>query len=293
VVRNVVDLRPRGASRRSSDRRYEWWLAQDGIEIAALGAPSDGAPASQDGWLAFARPAFVRCAVLDGATSPASAATYCGLDAATWAAQVSRASLLADDDIAACLWRANKMLHDPTALRAGARPQAAVVVADIRARWDGDASAQVVRASDCLAFARYGPRWVSLFPGPRLTADAAQVWDAWCDTHPEASEQRRADAEDRALGAPAAWRTAAIGRFAELRLETADADGFDEMLLASAAAGITIDDLERLDDVDQLETFDRHGGTRNHARGDATIVRWRRVDAPNPHHPSRRSRAVR
>jgi hypothetical protein len=249
-------------------------------------SPSGHAAASQDAWLALTRAPMLRLAAIDGATPPPAAPTFCGLDAATWAAQVTRASLLADDDVAACLWRANRMLHDPTLLRAGARPQAAVVVADIRSRWDGDASAQVVRASDCVAFARYGNRWSSLFPQPRLTAEAAQMWDAWCDTHRGASPRQRADAEDRALDAPAAWRTAAIGRFAEPLLECTEIEGFDELVLASDGARLELDYLDELDEwLDGLRRWEREKQADGKRHDDATVLRWRRVDASK--HPSR------
>jgi hypothetical protein len=286
VARNVVDLRSRRAPAAPPDDWYEWGLVHDGAEVAVYDSPSGCAPASQDAWLALARSPGLRLAVIDGATPPPVAPSFCGLDAATWAAQVTRASLLADDDTAACLWRANKMLHDPTSVRAGARPQAAVVVADVRMRWDGDAYAQIVRASDCVAFARYGSRWSRLFPEPRLSEDAAQVWDAWCDTHRDATDRQRAIAEDRALGAPAAWRTAAVGRFAEPLLECAEAEGFDELVLASDGARLEVDYLDDLDEwLDGLRGWEREkpAGAKRH--DDATVLRWRRLYAPN--HPSR------
>jgi hypothetical protein len=278
VTRNVVELRPRRAAAAPPGSWYEWWLEHEGDAIVVFDSPSGLADASQDAWLAVPHGGRLRLAVLDGATPPPGAAMFCGLDAATWAAQVTRAVLLADDDIAACLWRANRVLHDPGSLRVGARPQAAVVAADVRRRWDGDAFAHVARASDCVAFARHGRRWSTLFPLPRLTTEAAQVWSAWCATHPAATAARRAEAEDRALGSPAAWRTAAIGRFADPLLECTQVEGFDELVLASDGARLGVEHLDDLEGwLDALRAWERVNDDIDGKRhDDVTVVRWRR-----------------
>ncbi|MCU1430462.1 MAG: hypothetical protein JWL83_4462 [Actinomycetia bacterium] len=290
MARNVVDLRSRRAPAAPPDRWFEWCLEHDGAEVAVVESPSGHGPGSHDAWLTLGRDAGLRLAAIDGASVPTSPA-FCGLDAATWAAQVTRASLLAEDDLAVCLWRANRNLFDPSFGRAGARAQAAVAVADIRARWDGDAHAKVVRASDCTVFARFGRRWVDVFPAPCVTAEAAQVWDAWCATHATANARDRAEAQDRALGAPEAWRTAAIGRFAEPLLECKEIEGFDELVLASGGARLDVARLDELDEwLDGLRRWERTAprGAKvsDDVHDDATVLRWRRPDAPLPH-PSR------
>jgi hypothetical protein len=284
MARNVVELRPRRLPASPPDHWYEWWLEHDGAEIVVVESPSGHAPATQDAWLALGREGGLRLAAIDGATPPPGAPAFCGLDAATWAAQVTRASLLANDDVAVCLWRANRSLFDPGQASAGARPQAAVAVADIRVRWDGDPHAEVVRASDCVAFARFGSRWKALFPNDRLTAEAAQVWDAWCATHRGASARERAEAEDRALGAPDAWRTAAIGRLAEPRLEWVEVEGFDELVLASDGARVDLARLDALDEwLDGLRRWERTQPYIDKMHDDATVVRWRRPEVPLSH----------
>jgi hypothetical protein len=281
LTRNVVELRPRRAPAAPPDCWYEWWLEHEGDDIVVFDSPSGLADASQDAWLAVAHGGRLRLAVIDGATPPPGAPMFCGLDAATWAAQVTRAALLADDDIAACLWRANRTLHDPASLRAGARPQAAAVAADVRTRWDGDAFAHVARASDCVAFARHGRRWTALFPLPRLTTEAAQVWSAWCATHADATTVKRAEAEDRALGSPAAWRTAAIGRFADPLLECTQVEGFDELVLASDGARLGVEQLDDLEAwLDALRSWERGHDVDGKRHDDVTVVRWRRGEPP-------------
>src|SRR5689334_11045059 len=156
MARNVVDLRPRRSPAEPPDRWFDWRFEHHGADVTVVESPSGLAPTSQDAWLALAGgagvggPGALRLAAFDGATPPPSAPRRCGIDAATWAAQVTRAALHADDDIAVCLWRANRTLFDGNIASAGARPQSAVVVADVRMRWDGDPHAQVVRASDCV-----------------------------------------------------------------------------------------------------------------------------------------------
>jgi hypothetical protein len=290
MARNVVELRPRRASADPPDRWFEWRFEHDGAEVTVIESPSGTAPASQDAWLALGGAGELRVAALDGATPPPGAPMFCGLDGATWGAQVTRAALHSEDDIAVCLWRANRSLFDASITRAGARPQAAVVVADVRMRWDGDAHAQLVRASDCVAFARHGRRWTPVFPNARLVDDAAQVWDAWCVSHPNATPHERADAEDRALGTPSAWRTAAVGRFAEPLLERAEIEGFDELVLASDGARLELDRLDELDSwLDGLRRWERCAPPDPRVvkiHDDATVVRWRRIDDAFDH-PSR------
>jgi len=285
MARNVVELRPRRAPA-APPAWYECWLEHDGAEVVVLEAASRTAGSgSRNAWLTRRRVDGIRLAVIDGgrgAASPAAPAHSCGLDAPAWAAQVSRAALHADDDIAVCLWRANRALHEPAVGRAGERAQAAVVAADLRVRIDGALRATVVRAGDCVAYARRGHRWTALFEDACIAFEAAQVLDAWHATHRDATGRERHAAEERALGSPNAWRTAAIGRFAEPLVEWVDIEGCDELVLANAPAQL---DSARLDDLGAWIDGHHIPHDPNVSHGDdALIVRWQRVD---DRHPSR------
>jgi hypothetical protein len=285
MARNVIELRPRRSPAFPPERWYEWSLEHDGAEVDVFETSANQGPASHNAWVALRRGPALRVAAIDGVTASSAGDHYCGLDAAAWAAQVTRAALLADDDAPVCLWRANRTLHDPSVTRAGARPQAAAVVGDIRTRWDGDATAHLARASGASAYARFGSRWAELFPTPPLTDAAAQVWDAWRATHRDASARERAAAEERALGAPAAWRTAAIGRFAEPLIECTDVEGFDELILVCGSAHLELEQLDALDDwLEALRRFERATPS---GKGNVTVVHWRQADAHRRSHPSR------
>jgi hypothetical protein len=127
-VRNVLELPPAPTDRPTAV------VEHGAAEVAAFDASGRSA-----NWLVLTHGPHLRLAVLDGEAH---------------AAEVTRSSLRTDDDIDACVRQASKMLH-------GHAP--AAVVADVRTRWDGDASARVVRVQRGAAFARFGDRWTSLF----------------------------------------------------------------------------------------------------------------------------------
>jgi hypothetical protein len=161
---------------------FSRWRGRVGRAAVEVRESASGlAPVSQDTWLIRPAPGLVRLAAIDGATPPPGSPSFGGRDAAAWAAQVVRAALVSTDEPDQCLAHANSLLFDPAMARAGAQPQAAVVVADVVTLPNGRGHARVVRASDCVALARIDGRWQWLFPIERLVPEAAATWSRRLD----------------------------------------------------------------------------------------------------------------
>ncbi len=231
--------------------------------------------ATQDAALVTTRNGAVRLAAIDGCSLSRPLPSTCNMDGGVWAAATIRAALVAEDDAAAALERANACLHDPAARSARELPQGCVVVADIRA--DG---VEVARAGDCEAWARQGRTWERLFAEEIRTPAALERFRVWVDAHPEATADTRYDAEVRLWATPAAWLTAALGRFPRIMTETVALARFDELVLASDGARLA---LERLSDLDgwlgDLRAWERehvHPRAGAKVHDDLTVLRARR-----------------
>jgi len=217
----------------------------------------------------------VRLAAIDGCSLSRSLPSTGNMNGGIWAAATIRAALVAEHDAAAALARANACLHDPGARSARDLPQGCVVVASGRA--DG---LEIVRAGDCEAWVRRGATWERLFAKEIRTPAALEGFRAWAQDHPEATPDERYDAEVRLWATPAAWLTAALGRFPDPKTEAAAIGSFEDLVLASDGARLEPDRLSDLGAwLGDLRAWEREhlrprAGAKMH--DDLVVIRARR-----------------
>ncbi len=205
--------------------------------------PASPTTPTQDASVAMAAGDTVWIAAIDGCSLSRPGPRTAGMEGGAWAAAVVRATLSGGSDVDDAIRCANAALHDPSAGSARDLPQACVVVGVIEAR-----SARLVRAGDCEAWSYCHGGWERLFAAEIRTPDARARFRAWEDAHPDASPDERYDAEIRLWAAPAAWHTAALGRFADTRLERRHISDFDALVVATDGARLTADRLRGLED---------------------------------------------
>jgi hypothetical protein len=211
-----------------------------GWRVSVLERTAGARRHSQDASLVLERPdGRLRAAAIDGVTPWDTEARVMGLDEATYAAQIVRASLVADDTAVECLAAANEVLHRPGVRPSRAQCMAGAVVVDLTP----SGTAVVTQAGECPAFARIGRRAEALVPERAVAVSRRAQLDELRSRRPvvDDREARRAHLAEEAalLDAPQAWETAAIGRFAEPRLHVAEVGaGWDELVLASDGAGL-------------------------------------------------------
>ena len=222
------------------NRSQQEIFTDTGWRVSVLERTAGARRHSQDASLVLERPdGRLRAAAIDGVTPWDPDARVMGLDEATYAAQLVRASLVADDTAIECLAAANEVLHREGVHPSRAQRMAGAVVVDLAPT----GTAVVTQAGDCPAFARMGRRAEALVP-ERAVADAfRERLDALRARRPVVADRdawRAYLAEEAALlDAPRAWVTASIGRFAEPRLHVAEVGaGWDELVLASDGAGL-------------------------------------------------------
>jgi hypothetical protein len=262
------------------------------IHVWEAAAVADGP--TQDAALVTANNGAVRLAAIDGCSLSRPLPGSGNIDGGVWAAAAIRAALVAEPDVAAALARANACLHDPGARSARELPQGCVVVADVRA-----GGAEIVRAGDCEAWLRRGATWERLFAKEIRTPAALARFRLWADEHPDATTDKRYDAEVRLWATPGAWLTAALGRFPRIMTETVAIARFDELVLASDGARLAP---ERLSDLDawlaDLRTWEREhlrpsAGAKMHDDLVVLRARWRPTSAGggpgSGRHPARPS----
>jgi hypothetical protein len=199
---------------------------------------------SQDAWLATERQGALRAATIDGSTPPADARGRVGLDAAAYAAQVTRAVLAgADLDVPAALAAANSHLHEPE-LRSQAQSMATVVCLEL----DATGAAQVTRGGNCELWVVRGGEAVSVF-GDQFTQSATAEYRARLAAEPSASAFAVSALEEELFSDPANWVSVPVGRFPETYLERAElAPGWERLVLASDGARLDAERVLALED---------------------------------------------
>lgn len=228
---------------------------------------------SQDSWLVVELPGRLRLAAIDGITPTDPAPWRLGLDRASWAAQTICSALQADAPIAACLALAHAEILDESIRPLRARPQAAVVVADILP----GRSCQIVRAGDCQAWAREATGWRQVTADDTLAPATRCAFDALLARRAELTRGEFVAAEATLTDDPATRLCTPVGLMAELRLMTYELDAAEELVLASDGALLTPDRLVDLAGwLAGLRSFEREHGeqiARYKAHDDVTALR--------------------
>jgi len=242
-----------------------------GFRAEVLERPGAGRSPSQDASLLLPRPdGGLRAVALDGVTPMEPERRVIGLDEATYAAGLTRTALLAERPAADGLRAANQALHRAAVHPSRLQRQTCATVADIAP----DGSVLITQAGDCVAFARTGERVDALVPDDavdRGMLDAVRALRARRPPFDDAEERRRYIREEAdLLEGRRRWRSTAIGRFADPILIQAEvAPGWDELVLASDGAALTVDRVRDLDAwAERLAT--------DHAEDDLTLLRIHR-----------------
>lgn len=211
-----------------------------GWRVSVLERTAGARRHSQDASLVLERPdGRLRAAAIDGVAPWDPDARVMGLDEATYAAQLVRAALIADAPATECLAEANSALHRSGVTPSRAQRTAGAVVLDL----SPDATGQVTKAGECVAFVRVGGAARPLVPERAVSPRLQPALDELRSRRPVLDERDAWHAyltqEAALLDERAAWDTTSIGRFPEARMRVAEIGGaWDELVLASDGAGI-------------------------------------------------------
>lgn len=233
-------------------------------EEAAPGA----ARSSQDSSLVLPFEDGLRVAAIDGATPHPDQELKVGCDAAVYASALVRLALHSRVPLLVALENANETLH-VRAANVWMIPRATVAAADI-----GEYDTGVVRAGDCVAFARHGEAWRPLFPEltspAQMRARIAEIGEVSLEALMRMVKENPQGADPTPLEDRP---TVAVGTFPELRPQRAEVPaGWDELVLASDGARLDahrVADLERW--LADLREWERAGG-------DGTVEPWKPHD---------------
>jgi len=237
-----------------------------------------GNKTSEDDSLFQIREKFFRIAVLDGLTPTDNTPSLVGVSGAAWAANVARAALKGPGDLEECTLLANAQLFPMAEGRDC--PQAMLLGADIYPTGE----ALLLRAGDVKAWALREDGWDELFPEHKLTPKAREEYVTWFLEHPEHNQAEFKEAEDEILGSVTAWRSTPLGRFAEPTCERRSLASFDQLVLATAGARLSIEKMDNLDNwLVSIRDWERRTAPQLGARPhqDITVIRLRRQEAPD------------
>jgi hypothetical protein len=204
---------------------------------------------SQDSSLVVPRPdGGLRAVALDGVTPMEPERRVIGLDEATYAAGLTRTALLSERPATDALRAANNALHRAAIHPSRLQRQTCATVADIAP----DGRVRIVQAGDCVAFARTGERIELLVPDDavdRGMLDAVRALRARRPSFADVDQRQRYIREEaELLEGRSRWRSTAVGRFADPILIEAEVEpGWDELVLASDGAALTVDRVRDLD----------------------------------------------
>jgi hypothetical protein len=259
-------------------KHSHWRVAGVALECwEEAGAP--GVP-SQDQSLIHCAHDGLRLAVIDGCTPTPETPRYLGVDGATWAASVIRATLQAEQALGEAVDAANEFLFDPRIESSRARPQAVFVVAELA----GD-RVELVRGGDCEAWVQREGCWERVFERSMLAPWAERAYRRWKQKNPEAGRRELFGIEEEILGVREAWNSTALGRFQAPLVERATIEGgFSRLVLASDGARLDRRRVDHLEDwLERLRDWERHE-LRDHpsckVHDDVTVLRASPAPAP-------------
>jgi hypothetical protein len=176
----------------------------------------------------------LRIVVLDGVTPTPATKPVKYVDGAIWAAGVARTFFkgsprgLLDTAI-----EINAILHEGVYPRSRDHRQVAFVAVDIPL---GDRSwypVSIVRGADTVAWVRDITGWRGVFSDTAMQPSVEEAVNAWIVAHPDASPEERFDMEERLLGRPGSWKSAALGRFSIPQLQEASLNNIAEIIIAT------------------------------------------------------------
>ena len=240
---------------------------------------SPDAVSSQDSYLIDERQQGLRLAVLDGVTPMTPEPWRLGLDRARYAAEITRAVLLADVPLKQALDLAQVELYRPEIANSRERSYTGVVAVDVPLDAKGD-WAQVIIALDCEAWAYQKGHWQVLDPGDMLQPAARQAFQDLVATKDKLDFEKLLAAESKLLGDENCWRRTGVGQFEAVQTATFAISGWQRLVLASDGARIDARRLERLggwmselrgweESNEDPERYTRHG--------DVTVLRLNAV----------------
>jgi hypothetical protein len=261
-----------GAESAFTPRKHSRWQV-GGVAIECWEEAGEPGVPSQDQSLIHCARDRLRLAVIDGCTPTPETPRYLGVDGATWAASVIRATLQAEQSLNDSIAAANEFLFDPRIASSRARPQAVFVVAELA----GDRG-ELVRGGDCEAWVEREGRWERVFERSMLAPGAEREYRRWKAEHPHAGRRELFQIEEELLGVREAWNSTALGRFGEPLVERATIEGgFSRLLLASDGARLDGDRVGRLEHwLERLRHWERYE-LREHpsckVHDDVTVLR--------------------
>lgn len=218
-------------------------FAVGGWEVSVWAEPAAPGTRSQDAWAVRTAPGGgVRVVVTDGVTpwhdGPGTQAVM--------AARTAAVLVCAHGSLADGCSDANAALHDPSEHNSRKQAQSCVAACDLTPSGSG----LFVRAGDCEAWVRRaGGAWESVFPeDPRSPGATAELRRVMREAGPHATRFDLHAAEERIMGRPSSWRSAALGRFPcctaqERRIGLGQVA---EVVVASDGARLTAGSLEDL-----------------------------------------------
>lgn len=211
-------------------------------EVAIHERSSGYSHCSQDGALATVINGHLRLAALDGVTPSPKTVRIGDVDGAVWATGVCSTMLAGSAaPLMESVEAANSVLHDSAIVESRDQRQVAVAVADVSSTSEcGGAEITLVRAADAVAWVKIGQVWSRVFDEDALTEEARSALTQWIAARPGVSVLDQMEAEETYLGSPEAWKSAALGRFFDIKVETAHFPCVSELLLATDGAEIAL-----------------------------------------------------
>jgi hypothetical protein len=198
---------------------------------------------SQDSSLVTVLDDSIRIAAIDGVTPTVRTRRVHGTDGAVWAAGVARTLLAGSPEKLASVAHAiNEVLFDDSVSNSRDQQQVALVAADIPLASDSESPIVILRAADCVAWAKANGQWRRIFEEDVHIPDVRKAIDAWLTQAEQIHGEPRYAMEEVLSGSPEHWLTTALGRFRTPRLQETAVNGATELLLATDGAVIPPED---------------------------------------------------
>ena len=240
------------------------------VEINVWTATSSQSLLSRDDWLAESLdPDRVRIVAVDGAT-PWRSDHPAGLDAAVWAAGVTRTAARDLSCPADSLRAAHTTLWRPDIRPSRSRPSAAAAIADI-SNVNGRLNVSAAAAADCNVWVFADGCWAQLAGSDALEPDWRAAWEDEKRKNRNWSDEERLAAEAVFLDSPTCRLYPAVGRHQGLNLTSGSATDCEFVFATTDGSRINADALRSVSSFSGFDAFmESHVAGKSH--GDVTVV---------------------